>query len=156
LVRDAASHDVISVSATQTVGELRAWLLTRAPESTHQGFPVVDSNGVLLGVITRRDLLDPEHVDETVVRDILARQPAVVFEDNTLREAADHMVAHGVGRVPVVKRENPGEVVGILSRSDLLSAHRHRLDAALVTEQPPIGRAWRKRLERKQHHDGAN
>jgi H+/Cl- antiporter ClcA len=151
LVRDAATHEVVTVVASQTLGELRTWLLTRAPETTHQGFPVVDANGSLLGVVTRRDLLDPEHADTTMVSEILARRPAVVFEENTLREAADHMVAHGVGRVPVVKRENPGHVIGILSRSDLLSAHRHRLDAALVTEQPPIGRAWRKRLERKQN-----
>ncbi len=149
LVRDAASHEVVTVAAAQTVGELRTWLLTRAPESTHQGFPVVDANGVLLGVVTRRDLLDPEYLDATVVKDILSRQPAVVFEENTLREAADHMVAHGVGRLPVVKRDQPTAVVGILSRSDLLSAHRHRLDAALVTEQPPIGRAWRKRREQR-------
>ena len=73
--------------------------------------------------------------------------PAVVFEENTLREAADHMVHESVGRLPVVARAAPRTVIGILSRSDLLSAHRHRLDAALVTETPPIGRGWRRRQE---------
>ena len=148
LVRDAASRNVVTVSASQSLRELRAWLATRAAASTHQGFPVLDEHGALLGVVTRRDLLDPLHADDMPVHHILSRRPAVVFEENTLREAADHMVGSGVGRLPVVSRAQPTMVVGILSRSDLLSAHRHRLDAALVTEQPPIGRAWLKRRAR--------
>jgi chloride channel protein, CIC family len=149
LVRDAASRDVVTIAGTQTLRELRAWIQTRTAETTHQGFPVLDADGALLGVVTRRDLLDPAHTETAAVRDILSRRPAVVYEENTLREAADHMVGAGVGRLPVVTRDAPTIVVGILSRSDLLSAHRHRLDAAMVTEQPPIGRAWRRRMAGK-------
>jgi chloride channel protein, CIC family len=155
LVRDAASRDVVAVAGTKTLGELRTWLATRDAATTHQGFPVLDERGALLGVVTRRDLLDPSHGNDTRVREILSRRPAVVYEENTLREAADHMVGCGVGRLPVVSRAEPTVVVGIISRSDLLSAHRHRLDAALVTEQPPIGRAWlRRRATLQQSTDG--
>ncbi len=148
LVRDAASRDVVTVSDGQTLGELRAWLATRHPDTTHQGFPVLEPDGTLLGVVTRRDLLDPAHAESVIVRTIVSRRPAVVFESNTLREAADHMVHESVGRLPVVRRDDPLRVVGILSRSDLLSAHRIRLDAALVTEAPPIGRGWLRRQAR--------
>jgi chloride channel protein, CIC family len=99
-------------------------------------------------VVTRRDLLDPETDDAITVGSLVSRRPAVVFEDNTLREAADHMVHEGVGRLPVVSRDAPRKVIGIISRSDLLAAHRPRLDAALVAEAPPIGRGWRRRQER--------
>jgi chloride channel protein, CIC family len=54
----------------------------------------------------------------------------VVFDHNTLRDAADQMVLEQVGRVPVVNREAPRRVVGILSRSDLLAAHGPRLREA--------------------------
>jgi CBS-domain-containing membrane protein len=37
------------------------------------------------------------------------------------------MVRHGIGRLPVIERET-GNLVGIVTRSDLLSAHRQRLD----------------------------
>ena len=117
-------------------------LSTRARETTHQGFPVVDGEGVLLGVLTRRDLLDDRHAGTVHVREILSRAPVVVYDDNTLREAADHMVRASVGRLPVVARGAARQVVGIISRSDLLGAHRPRLDAALITETPPIGRRW--------------
>jgi len=45
-----------------------------------------------------------------------------------LREAADHMVNHGVGRLPVIDRANPGRLVGMITRSDLLCAQRPRLE----------------------------
>jgi CIC family chloride channel protein len=149
LVRDAASRDVVTLFAGQTVHATRAWLATRERATTHQGFPVLDAGGTLLGVVTRRDLLDPQIDEAIVVGSLVSRRPAVVFEDNTLREAADHMVHEGVGRLPVVARDAPRTVVGIISRSDLLAAHRHRLDAALVAEAPPIGRGWMRREEKR-------
>jgi chloride channel protein, CIC family len=148
LVRDAASRDVVTLLAEQSIRKTRAWLATRERATTHQGFPIVDDDGNLLGVVTRRDLLDPETDDAITVGSLVSRRPAVVFEDNTLREAADHMVHEGVGRLPVVSRDAPRKVIGIISRSDLLAAHRPRLDAALVAEAPPIGRGWRRRQER--------
>ena len=61
------------------------------------------------------------------VGSLLRRRPSIVYDDCTLRDAADHMVNHDIGRLPVVKRERPGEVVGMITRSDLLGAHRKRL-----------------------------
>jgi predicted transcriptional regulator len=96
--------------------------------------------------VTRRDLLDPSHPEDVVIASLVRRGAVVVYEDNTLREAADHMVRAGVGRLPVVSREAPRVVTGIISRSDLLSAHEDRLDAAHVTEQSlPLSAPWSRR-----------
>ncbi|MFP2934888.1 CBS domain-containing protein, partial [Pyxidicoccus sp. 3LG] len=64
------------------------------------------------------------------VRELVKRPPAVAYADSSLREAADLMVEEGVGRLPVVRREAPTHVVGILTRSDLLGANRRRLEDA--------------------------
>ena len=85
---------------------------------------------LLVGVITRRDLLDPAQNGDVLVSDLVRRPPVVVFEDSTLRDAADQMVIEEVGRLPVVRRDAPRQVVGIVSRSDLLAAHAPRLRAA--------------------------
>jgi CBS domain-containing protein len=129
LVRDMCLHAVTTLGARQTVDEVRRWLASGAPGSGHQGFPVVDGSGVLVGVVTRRDLLGTADASMTV-RELVQRPPAVAFEDSSLREAADHMVSEGVGRLPVVSRREPRKVIGIVSRSDLLAAHARRLDAA--------------------------
>jgi chloride channel protein, CIC family len=64
------------------------------------------------------------------VCDLLRRPPLVIYEENSLREAADLMVQEDIGRLPVVARAKPHSVVGIITRSDLLTAHRRRLHEA--------------------------
>ena len=146
LVRDAASPKVISLRAADQLGDVRRWLASGAPGSSHQGFPVLDEKEELCGVLTRRDLLDASRSDTVSISSLVQRGAVVVYEDNTLREAADHMVRARVGRLPVVAREAPRTVVGIVSRSDLLSAHEDRLDAAHVPEQSlPLAAPWSRR-----------
>jgi CIC family chloride channel protein len=133
MVKQAASRRVVSVRANQTLAEVRRWLVEADGENgpaTHQGFPVLDEDSLLIGVVTRRDLLDPSFADDEYVAETIKRSPAVAFEDSTCRDAADHMVIEGVGRLPVVSRSSPRHVVGIISRSDLLAAHSSRLSAA--------------------------
>jgi CIC family chloride channel protein len=129
LVRETALRDVVALRAVQTLGDVRRWLGSRAPGSAHQGFPVVDERGLLVGVLTRRDLVGSVEDESVSLSAMVRRAPVVVFTDNTLRDAADQMVRAGVGRLPVVERSAPRRVVGMLSRSDLLSAHAGRLDA---------------------------
>ncbi|HLT48327.1 MAG TPA: chloride channel protein [Rubricoccaceae bacterium] len=127
-VREAASRDVVALDADDALGEVREWIAGGG--TTHHGFPVVDAQQRLVGVVTHRDLLDPAMPPERRVRDVVKRPPAVVYEDHTLREAADHMIREGVGRLVVVDRRAPARVTGVLTRSDLLLAHRPRLEAA--------------------------
>jgi H+/Cl- antiporter ClcA/CBS domain-containing protein len=143
LVRDAATRDVVAVRSSQTVGEVRSWLRSMGNAKgagSHQGFPVLDEESLLVGVVTRRDLFDAAKADDLLVTELLQRPAAVAYEDNTLRDAADHMVLEGVGRLPVVMRDNSRRVVGMISRSDLLLAHAPRLEAA--HEMKP-SRKWR-------------
>ena len=133
LVKQAASRNVVSIRADQTLADARRWLrsdaMVESGASTHQGFPVLDEESLLVGVITAREILDSANPNHAKVGDLIKRPSAVAYEDSTLRDAADHMVVEGVGRLPVVSRENPRVVVGIISRSDLLSAHAPRLAA---------------------------
>ena len=143
LVRDHAAGNVVTLHGHQTLAEVRRWMANGAGGASHQGFPVLDQGGGLIGVVTRRDLTDPKAPDEATVGSLIKRPPVIVFDDNTLRQAADHMVRTRVGRLPVVRRGAPRRVVGILSRSDLLEAHEDRLDA--LSAQAPklhIRAAW--------------
>jgi CBS domain-containing protein len=125
-VREMASKGVVSLAADDTIQTVRAWINSHAPGTTHQGFPLVDGLGNLVGVLTRRDLLDPAIDPSTILRAMLKRPPSIVYADCSLRDAADHMVNHNIGRLPVIER-NTGRLIGMITRSDLLSAHRRRL-----------------------------
>jgi len=129
-VRDEMTADVVTLSATQTLADAQAFLaLRRGDAARHQGFPLVDEDGLLVGVLTRRDLLDVPADSACRLGELVRRTPIVVFDDSTLRDAADQMVVEQVGRLPVVTRDEPRRVVGIVSRSDLLAAHAPRLKA---------------------------
>ena len=120
-VADVCTTDVVTVAADEPIAKLRE------RGATHQGFPVVDRDGKLLGLITRRDFLDASKPETTRAVDLITRAPAVIFMDSSLRDAADQMVRENVGRLPVVSRDDPSRVVGFLTRSDLLRAHEQRL-----------------------------
>jgi CBS domain-containing protein len=135
LARESASRPVVTLAGDDTVEHVRAWIASGATGASHQGFPVVDKNGDLIGVVTRRDLLETSVVPGWRVWELVKRAPAVVYEDSSLREAADHMVRQNIGRLPVVTRARPRRVTGMLTRSDLLAAHRRRLDEVHRAEQ---------------------
>ena len=62
------------------------------------------------------------------VADLIRQPPKFVYADCTVRQAAEHMVRHGVGRLPVVSRESPPRVVGIMTRSDVLSCFQRDIE----------------------------
>jgi H+/Cl- antiporter ClcA/CBS domain-containing protein len=127
-VRDVALRPVVTLRADDTVGRIRAWLASRAAGSDHHGFPVLDATGGLVGVVTRRDVW--EHPTEaTRLAELVRPDVAVIYDDCSLREAADRMARRRIGRLPVVARAAPTTVIGIVTRSDLVDAHARRLNA---------------------------
>jgi len=126
LVRSVMSTDPITLDADLPLDYVRRWLDSGAGGTHHHGFPVTTGDEYVIGVVTRRDLLGGED-GEARVRDIVKRNAAVIYVDSTLREAADHMIREKVGRLAVVTRENPTQLVGIVTRSDLLAGHAQRL-----------------------------
>jgi H+/Cl- antiporter ClcA len=126
----ACTREVVSLRIDDRLGDIRHWLNSGRIEAQHQGYPVLDGDGRVRGVLTRRDLLDVRLTDMHRIGDMLRRAPIVVREDHSLREAADHMVAENVGRLIVVAAQAPHAMVGILTRGDLLAAHARRLREA--------------------------
>jgi H+/Cl- antiporter ClcA len=128
-VRDRASRRIFALPASSTVEAMRQWLASGATGAGHQGYPLVDSAGHLVGLLTRRDLLAPGAHGE--LRALIKRSPVVVYGDSSLRQALDLMVRARVGRLVVVERAHPRAPVGVLTRSDILGAH--------VGEHGPVG-----------------
>jgi predicted transcriptional regulator len=52
----------------------------------------------------------------------------VAYPKESCRVAAERMAQNGVGRLPVVLREDPRQIVGIITRSDLLKARLRAIE----------------------------
>ncbi len=89
-------------------------------KTRHHGLPVVDAEGRLSGIITVQDI---EHATGKAVGDACTRQVEVAFPDETLNMALRRMSRRDVGRLPVVSRENPRRLLGVLRRADVIHAY---------------------------------
>lgn len=147
-VHEIASQTIVSLRADDTIAAVRTWIASAAPGTQHQGFPVLDANRVLVGVLTSRDLLSAAMPHERKISELIRLPPKFVYDDCTAREAADHMVNHDIGRLPVVSRKNPRIVTGMITRSDILSVFRRRvrdLDRQAPSIQLRLPRSVRRR-----------
>jgi acetoin utilization protein AcuB len=95
-------------------------------------FPVV-RDGKLVGIVTDRDLRDAypsslrrirtedieEFAAERTVEQIMTREVVTISPEALLREAALRLRQYRLGALPVMEE---GQLVGIITRSDLLEA----------------------------------
>jgi CIC family chloride channel protein len=92
----------------------------------HHGLPVVTASGDLVGIISISDVEAPHNNGDTperTVGEVCTRDLQVVFPDETLAVAMRRMAARDVGRLPVVARDNPRQLVGMLRRTDMIQAY---------------------------------
>ena len=93
---------------------------------TKRLFPVVDDEGALVGVASRRGLLDTAASSpEVTVGSIMLADPVTVYGNDTLRRIANIFSENAVTRAPVVAREEPHALLGVISVADLLQARLH-------------------------------
>jgi len=126
-VTSCGLRPVVTLRAADTLRSVRAWLASRSAGTSHQGFPVLDEAGHLVGVLTQRDLSAASDLDRPI-HELVRRPPVFVSDDASLREAVDRMASERIGRLPLVSRASPARLLGIVTRSDIVDAHAHRLD----------------------------
>jgi CBS domain-containing protein len=146
--RDVMTTDVQTVGADTLLADV-AQLLA---EHHISGVPVVDERRHVLGIVTEADLIDehrreahiprvalyglfpvPEetlsqayrHGMELAARDLMTHKVVTASEETSVHELADLMLTRHLNRVPIVRE---GELVGIVTRADLVRALAKRPD----------------------------
>ncbi|HEY7654965.1 MAG TPA: CBS domain-containing protein [Methylomirabilota bacterium] len=141
-VRELMSRDVVTIGPAESCLDA----VVRMQRARARHLPVVNREGLLVGIITDRDLrhhlftprmfqalgstlvdvlLDRVHVAEIMSTDLVTTAP-----DASLTDAAATMRKEKVGSLPVLEN---GRVVGILTETDVLR-HIVRADAACAPE----------------------
>ncbi|MDN5875038.1 MAG: CBS domain-containing protein, partial [Sinobacteraceae bacterium] len=129
-VHDVMERDIISFRADTPLPEAAASFLDLNPEMRQRQneqrlYPVIDEQDRLMGVVTRRTMLDaamdpPEQDKTKTVLDVSKVDPIVGYEDMTLREIAYQLADHNISRLPVIERDEPHRVIGLISVMNVL------------------------------------
>lgn len=117
-VKDYMSVNVITVLPSQTVEEV----IQTMRRTEHDGFPVLDGGGSIIGIITTRDLIMRKR--ETRVRDAMTKNVVVTYPETYLMDAARVMFRMGFSRLPVV--DEGKKLVGIITNTDVIRSHIER------------------------------
>ncbi|HWZ86787.1 MAG TPA: CBS domain-containing protein, partial [Thermoanaerobaculia bacterium] len=143
-VGEVMDREVPTVPTAMSVAELARRVAGADPElARRQGTPILDGHGRLVGIVTRSDLMrslarDPS--GSAGVIDAGTRNPIVAYEDELIREAVTRMLSNGIGRLPVVARDDPARLVGYLGRSGVVAARQRLHEDESVRERgsPPV------------------
>jgi CBS domain-containing protein len=154
-VSDVMTRDVVSVQLDTPVGEVVRMLIDRDFRSV----PVVDADDRVVGIITNRDLVErggltarlellavlagaalerelaASGARERMAADVMTREVISVGPDESLEWAAHLMAEHRIKRLPVMDRA--GQLIGILSRVDVLRTMGEDYHAPLTAEARP-------------------
>lgn len=134
-------EEVMNPSVVRIPSEMRVEAALEALTHHRRRTAIVETvEGRLWGIVTLRDLemaLMDGKSEEPVGR--IARRPVItVFPDESMAEAVRRMSAWDIGQVPVVSREDPQRVIGIVRREEVVRGYdlalarkrllQHRLD----------------------------
>jgi len=123
-VEEAMTRDVYVVQADMTIDQLGNYF-----QQTHaHSFPVVDEDFNLVGMVSLRDYERAcQHYasnDEIKVKNFATMGDLLIaYEDEPLAEVVQRLGIRGVNKMPVVSRENPKRVVGVIRRRDVIRAY---------------------------------
>lgn len=103
-------------------------------------YPVLDASGSMTAVVTRRELRERLHDpafagSEQPLHGLLHTDPVVAYPAEPLREVVGRMAETGLMSFPVVERDDPGQLLGMVGLVDLLRARERQLADERVRER---------------------
>ena len=112
----------VTTTPSATVAEVDA-LCARYRVS---GLPVVDGDGVLVGIVTNRDIrfVSPFEKDTTPVADVMTKQPLVTAKEGVDPDDAIGLLAqHRIEKLPLVDDE--GRLTGLITVKDFEKSEKY-------------------------------
>jgi CBS domain-containing protein len=133
VVSQVMRTNIVALPGYATLPEEQELLhLNRRPRGQYL-FPVVDSENELIGVVTRKSLVEsleqtPGQAPATRISEIAFTEPLVAFADEPLRVVVRRMAESGLTRFPVLDPQAGKRLVGMISLNDLLGARIQNLE----------------------------
>jgi CIC family chloride channel protein len=122
-IKDIMRKDFVTAQEDSKLDELINEMINR--ENFY--IPVLDPQGLMTGIVSFHDVrlvVTEERVRDVVrAKEIATEDVLVVFPDENLNAAVEKFARKEIDELPVVKRDDPRKVIGMVSRKDVFSAY---------------------------------
>jgi len=122
-VKDVMNRGVETI----TVGSALAEMTDKISKSKFNSFPVLDAENKLAGILSFNDysqaLFDEDLKDLVVAKDLMSENVVTVLADDDLYTALGKISRKDFSTMPVVSPDDPAELVGIVTRRDMIGAY---------------------------------
>jgi H+/Cl- antiporter ClcA len=115
----------LQLPETETLADAGHTLLAQRRHSAL----VIDANQQLIGILTLRDvhrLMSRTKTDDELdklmqqpIRELCSTELVFAYEDELLSDAVDRLSTRGLHQLPVMTRDDPPQVIGLLSQEDI-------------------------------------
>ena len=126
-VKDAMTLDPEVIPEDMPFGEI----LRHITLSKYSNFPMVNKDGHLTGVLSfqdvRQHVFDPDLEHLVIAKDLATLSMATVTPSDNLKDALSRLAYGNVEQLGVVDTKDPSKLVGILTRSDILTAYNRAI-----------------------------
>ncbi|MFH1283864.1 MAG: chloride channel protein [bacterium] len=125
MVKDVMKTEVETLNENTNLAEL----IEIIENTPHSGFPVVNINNELTGLVTYDEIhtilgnqsIPPQLI---IVKDLMRTNPPFVYPDSSLSEAIKQLNFQQIDRVVVVDSSDNKKIVGIVTKSDIFSVYK--------------------------------
>ncbi len=120
-VSDAMVRDVMTLSGDMPVREA----IERTKDLPYTGFPVVDGGGRLAGMVSQYDFSQAQAAgkEENPIISIATKKYILhAHPDQSLDSVMAKLGSRRISRLPVVSREDPSRLLGIITAEDVVAA----------------------------------
>jgi CIC family chloride channel protein len=117
-VNQVMSKDVMTILPETTVDEILNHMTTHH----HMGYPVVDEEKRLVGIVTFEDVskVAPDKRSTTYAQEIANKRLITMHPEDSVLDVYTKMIEKKIGRVLIVERDDPKRLVGIVTRTDVM------------------------------------
>ncbi len=102
-------------------------LAGKISQSKYNTFPVVNNQGKMTGILSFMDysdvMMDENIKDLVIAQDLATTEVVTVSLDDNLFEALEKITFKDFSILPVVSPDDPSELVGVLTRRDIIGAY---------------------------------
>lgn len=105
-------YDPITIGKDNTVGDA----LQLMKENRIGGIPVVTPEGILIGIVTNRDLRFQRELSRKI-EDVMTKENLITTHNPNLQTASDILLQNKIEKLPVV--DDQGRLIGLLTYKDI-------------------------------------